>query len=231
MNIKRKEDHHFALQRAFDTPWPGPQGEPVILENENLRLDVYPQDGARIVSLRAFGFEVLRQWTPQRRAFQYGCFPMVPWVGRLGYATLCLGDETYPLPANKPPHALHGMACYSHWEVDHQTAHSLTLHSVTDSPWPWEAAITQTLALEGETLLLRIEIATPDAVFPAAAGWHPWFVKHLEGNETSEALRLVFSPSWQEEIGNDELPTGRHITPQTGPWDDCFGFTDGVEAT
>jgi hypothetical protein len=67
MNIKRKEDHHFALQRAFDTPWPGPQGEPVILENENLRLDVYPQDGARIVSLRAFGFEVLRQWTPQRR--------------------------------------------------------------------------------------------------------------------------------------------------------------------
>ncbi|MBA1681993.1 hypothetical protein G9H42_31460, partial [Escherichia coli] len=78
----------------------------------NIHLQIYPHDGARITSLKAFGSEVLRQWQPQRRAFQYGCFPMVPWAGRLGNATLNAGGQCYSLPANKPPHALHGMACY-----------------------------------------------------------------------------------------------------------------------
>lgn len=97
----------------------------------NIHLQIYPHDGARITSLKAFGSEVLRQWQPQRRAFQYGCFPMVPWAGRLGNATLNAGGQCYSLPANKPPHALHGMACYSTWEIIDKTADSLTLRM----PW------------------------------------------------------------------------------------------------
>lgn len=91
MNTEFNTEHRQALQRAFDAPWPGPVGQSVLLEKGNIRLQLFPQDGARITSLQAFGFEVLRQWEPQRRAFQYGCFPMVPWAGRLGYATLNVG--------------------------------------------------------------------------------------------------------------------------------------------
>lgn len=108
-----------------------PVGELVTLEKGNIHLQIYPHDGARITSLKAFGSEVLRQWQPQRRAFQYGCFPMVPWAGRLGNATLNAGGQCYSLPANKPPHALHGMACYSTWEIIDKTADSLTLRM----PW------------------------------------------------------------------------------------------------
>lgn len=231
MNTKRKDDHQLALQRAFDADWPGPLGEPVMLENEHLSLCICPQDGARIISLRAFGFEVLRQWTCERRAFQYGCFPMVPWVGRLGDATLSVGNEKYRFPANKPPHALHGMACYSSWHVVDQTSLSVTLRSALESPWPWAGEVLQTIALEGNAVSLRIEITTQNAVFPASAGWHPWFLKQLDGAEEGHALRLSFEADWQEEPDSNELPTGRRIAPQSGPWDDCFGFNNSVQAT
>ncbi|MCV5625704.1 hypothetical protein OFN31_29115, partial [Escherichia coli] len=95
MKTERKNEHYLALQQAFDAPWPGPVGELVTLEKGNIHLQIYPHDGARITSLKAFGSEVLRQWQPQRRAFQYGCFPMVPWAGRLGNATLNAGGQCY----------------------------------------------------------------------------------------------------------------------------------------
>ncbi len=81
MKTERKNEHYLALQQAFDAPWPGPVGELVTLEKGNIHLQIYPHDGLGITSLKAFGSEVLRQWQPQRRAFQYGCFPMV-LVGR-----------------------------------------------------------------------------------------------------------------------------------------------------
>lgn len=144
MKTERKNEHYLALQQAFDAPWPGPVGELVMLEKGNIHLQIYPHDGARITSLKAFGSEVLRQWQPQRRAFQYGCFPMVPWAGRLGNATLNAGGQCYSLPANKPPHALHGMACYSTWEIIDKTADSLTLRMPLASPWPWQGEVIQT---------------------------------------------------------------------------------------
>ncbi len=144
MKTERKNEHYLALQQAFDAPWPGPVGELVTLEKGNIHLQIYPHDGARITSLKAFGSEVLRQWQPQRRAFQYGCFPMVPWAGRLGNATLNAGGQCYSLPANKPPHALHGMACYSTWEIIDKTADSLTLRMPLASPWPWQGEVIQT---------------------------------------------------------------------------------------
>lgn len=63
--------------------------------------------------------------------------------------------------------------------------------------------------------------------FPAQAGWHPWFRRTLDGS----AAVLDFTPGWQEERGDDHLPTGRRIDPRPGPWDDCFGMPDGVDVT
>lgn len=228
MNTELNTEHRQALQRAFDAPWPGPVGQSVLLEKGNIRLQLFPQDGARITSLQAFGFEVLRQWEPQRRAFQYGCFPMVPWAGRLGYATLNVGESQYALPANKPPHALHGMACYSEWEIVEQKADALTLRMPLESPWPWQGEVLQTLTLEEDTLILRLEIHSASDSFPASAGWHPWFAKRLGLQHEDAELQVLFNADWQEEAGNNELPTGNKIPPQSGPWDDCFGFSSGL---
>ncbi|POT54900.1 aldose epimerase [Citrobacter amalonaticus] len=228
MKTEWNNAHQQALQRAFDTPWPGPTGDVVSLQKGNIRIQVYPQDGARITSLQAFGYEILRQWEPQRKAFQYGCFPMVPWAGRLGYATLSVGEQRYTLPANKPPHALHGMACYSSWEVVEKTADRLQLRMLLDSPWPWRGEVRQTLILEDDALILRLEIGSESEIFPASAGWHPWFAKHLNHSTGGKELQVLFHADWQEEPGSDELPTGNRIAPRAGPWDDCFGFSSGL---
>jgi aldose 1-epimerase len=228
METERTTDHRRALQGAFDAPWPGPTGEPVLLESRHLRLQVYPQDGGRITSLQAFGLEVLRQWNPQRKAFQYGCFPMVPWVGRLGNATLNAHGQRYALPANKPPHALHGMACYSSWEIIEQSANQLTLCMPLVSPWPWPGKVLQRLSLSDDSLTLRLEIHAQVDEFPASAGWHPWFAKQIRPDAQEGELQLFFAPDWQEEQGEDELPTGNKIAPGPGPWDDCFGFSSGL---
>lgn len=222
-------EHQQALQHAFDATWPGPMGDPVHLENKHISLRIYPHDGARITSLQAFGFEVLRQWEPQRKAFQYGCFPMVPWAGRLGYATLNVNDQRYALPANKPPHALHGMACYSSWEIVEHKADALTLRMPLGSPWPWSGEVLQILTLKENSLVLRLEIHSKAESFPASAGWHPWFVKQLNQQNSDGQLQVVFDADWQEEAGSDELPTGRRMSPQPGPWDDCFGFSAGLD--
>ncbi len=42
--------------------------------------------------------------------------------------------------------------------------------------------------------------------------------------QNTESLQVLFDADWQEEAGSDELPTGNRISPQVGPWDDCFGF-------
>lgn len=228
MKTEWNNDHHRALQQAFDTPWPGPTGEPVTLEKGHLRLQIHPQDGARITSLQAFGFDVLRQWEPHRKAFQYGCFPMVPWAGRLGYATLNVGENRYALPANKPPHALHGMACYSEWAIAEQKKDLLTLRMPLNSPWPWRGEVLQTLWLEEDALFLRLEIHSAAESFPASAGWHPWFAKRIGHQNEESELQVLFDADWQEESGSDELPTGKRIPPQPGPWDDCFGFSSGL---
>ena len=45
--------------------------------------------------------------------------------------------------------------------------------------------------------------------------------------QNTESLQVLFDADWQEEAGSDELPTGNRISPQVGPWDDCFGFMTG----
>jgi len=231
MKTEWNNQHQQALQQAFDAPWPGPLGDVVSLKKGNVSLQVYPRDGARITSLNAFGYEVLRQWEPQRKAFQYGCFPMVPWAGRLGYATLNVGEQRYTLPANKPPHALHGMACYSSWEIVDQTTDRLRLRMALGSPWPWQGDVYQTLTLEEDALILRLEVCSESEAFPASMGWHPWFTKNLNGQADEQTLQVLFHADWQEEAGDNELPTGKQIAPQPGPWDDCFGFVSGVNVS
>lgn len=236
MNIKRTDEHFQSLKQAFDAPWPGPLGDAVTLKNGAMEVTIYPQDAARMTSLKAFGFELLRQWNPARRAFQYGSFPMVPWVGRLGNGQLNVNGETHVLPANKPPHALHGMACYSHWHIVEQTAQRLTLMMELGEPWPWKGRVLQEMALQDNALILRLEIQSDSETFPASAGWHPWFAKwvnapqDVSGLPLHEALQVSFSADWQEEPGDNELPTGRRISPRPGPWDDCFGFNEGSVA-
>ncbi|MER7313457.1 MULTISPECIES: aldose epimerase [Streptomyces] len=184
-------------------------------------LTVDPVHGCRISSFRIGGTELLRQGE------RYGCFPMVPWCGRTGNGRFRNGGELHQMPLNSPPHAIHGTGRDTAWQPARQDeAEAAFFYDLAD-PWPYEGRVTQTFELTEDALTLRLGVETYGDSFPAQAGWHPWFLRNTGGQD----VRVDFEAAWQEERGEDHLPTGRRIEPRPGPWDDCFGMPDGVAVT
>ncbi|MEU2653931.1 aldose 1-epimerase [Streptomyces sp. NPDC007325] len=186
-------------------------------------LTINPEHGGRIESLRIAGTEVLKQGE------RYGSFPMVPWCGRTRNGLFRDGATTHRLPINAEPHAIHGTVRDQPWTVARATADEAVLTCELGDPWPYKGRVTQVLELAEDRLTLRFGVEAYDDSFPAQAGWHPWFLRNL--GRGGEDVRIGFTPDWQEERGDDHLPTGRRIGPTPGPWDDCFGMPAGVDVT
>ncbi|MDJ0466771.1 aldose 1-epimerase [Streptomyces sp. H27-C3] len=187
-------------------------------------LTIAQGNGCRIAGLRVGGTELLRQGE------RYGCFPMVPWCGRTAYGKFRNGPTPHQLPIDWPPHAIHGTGRNTAWRTARADKSEAAFTYDLAEPWPYPGRVTQTFELTEDSLTLAMGIETYGDSFPAQAGWHPWFRRNL-GGEGSEDVRLDFTAGWQEERGDDHLPTGRRIEPGPGPWDDCFGMPDGVDVT
>ncbi|MER6911261.1 aldose 1-epimerase [Streptomyces sp. NPDC000594] len=195
--------------------------EKVRLTAGDVELTVGPRHGCRIESLTIGGTELLRQGE------RYGCFPMAPWAGRIENGIFRDGAELRRMPLNAPPHAIHGTVRDQPWRTAVHTATEAVFVCELGDPWPYPGRVTQTVELAEDSLTLRMGVEAAEDSFPAQAGWHPWFLRTLGDSEA----RIDFDPAWQEERGDDHLPTGRRIAPLPGPWDDCFGMPDGVRVT
>ncbi|MFZ4153711.1 aldose epimerase family protein [Streptomyces pseudogriseolus] len=195
--------------------------EHITLTAGDAEVDVLPGNGGRVGGLRLGGVELLRQGE------RYGCFPMVPWCGRLRDGRFRDGATVQQMPLNAPPHAIHGTARNAPWRTARRSGDEAVLTYDLVDPWPYAGRVTQQVALTEESLTLTMGVETYESSFPAQIGWHPWFNRNLGG----EDVRIDFAPAWQEERGEDHLPTGKRIDPTPGPWDDCFGMPDGVDVT
>ncbi|NDZ96791.1 aldose 1-epimerase [Streptomyces sp. SID6673] len=195
----------------------------LVLRTSGAQARVCPQ-GGRLTSLRIADVELLQQGEP------YGCFPMVPWCGRMRDGVLDFGGVRHRFDRNDPPHALHGIARDHRWETETSGTDHATLSRSLDPQWPFEGTVTQDFTLTPGALTMRLGVSSADTPFPAQAGWHPWFRRHPVSGE-SAPLAVDFAPAWQEERGPDYLPTGTRLTPQPPPWDDCFGMPSGVDVT
>ncbi|CAL9298457.1 aldose 1-epimerase [Streptomyces sp. R02] len=195
--------------------------EHITLTAGDAEVDVLPGNGGRVGGLRLGGVELLRQGE------RYGCFPMVPWCGRLRDGRFRDGATVQQMPLNAPPHAIHGTARNAPWRTARRSGDEAVLTYDLVDPWPYAGRVTQQVALTEESLTLTMGVETYESSFPAQIGWHPWFNRNLGG----EDVRIDFAPAWQEERGEDHLPTGKRVDPTPGPWDDCFGMPDGVDVT
>ncbi|GAA4677250.1 aldose 1-epimerase [Streptomyces chumphonensis] len=197
----------------------------VRLAAGDTEVTVEPEQGCRIASLRVAGTELLLPGEG------HGAFVMVPFCGRTDRGRFRSGAETYRLPRNEPPHAIHGFARDGRWRTVRADGRTAAFTWRLGEPWPWPGTVTQLveLAEDGSSLTLTLGVETASDSFPAQAGWHPWWRRNL-GRGGSD-VRVEFHPAWQEERGPDHLPTGRRIPPRPGPWDDCFGMPDGVDVT
>ncbi|MGW8062315.1 aldose epimerase family protein [Streptomyces ziwulingensis] len=195
--------------------------EPITLTAGDAEATVLPGNGGRIGGLRVGGTELLRQGE------RYGCFPMVPWCGRIREGRFQDGAVVRRMPLNSPPHAIHGTARDGAWHTARVTADEAVITYDLVDPWPYSGRVTQVIALAEDALTLTMSVETYESSFPAQVGWHPWFNRTLDGADVA----IDFDPAWQEERGDDHLPTGHRTAPGPGPWDDCFGMPDGVDVT
>src|SRR5690606_31210972 len=151
-----------------------------------LAVEIDPDDGARLVSFSVQGEELLStQPIPgEPDSLTRGCYPMVPWAGRIGHGVIEHAGEQHHLPTDAAGHALHGTGRDRAWNhVD-----DLTFEVELGAPWPVSGRAT--LHYELTDVSLRSTLTWTGAGPGASLGFHPWFRRHLsDGSSASLALQ------------------------------------------
>ncbi len=199
----------------------------IELRNDRVLVEVDAGAGGRLARLVVDGLDLLvrREDHGGRDTLHWGCFPMVPWAGRLGHGRLRFDGVEHRFPLTMAPHAIHGTTWSGPWTDAGHDRTSALLRTDLANPWPFGGHALHRIRLEPDALVLELEVHAGDVAMPAACGWHPWFRRHLDRGDPAA---LSFAPAAMWQRGDDGLPTGRLVAVPPGPWDDCF---TGLAAT
>lgn len=197
----------------------------IVLRAAGIEAVLDPAAGGRIAALRVDGLDVLvtEGWGP----IAWGCYPMVPWAGRLRDGILRWRGEEHRLPPGMlPPHAIHGTLVETVWDVVETGAAEATLAADLGPPWPFGGRAVHRVRLGNDALHAEIEVHAGSRPMPAIVGWHPWFPRVLRdaaGAAVGGPLVVDLAAGGMLRRGADGLPTGDVVRPvPPGPWDDCF---------
>jgi len=175
---------------------------------------IEPAAGGRIVSLIVAGVERI---LPRARArattppIYWGCYPMVPWPGRLAEGRIPTKEGEVRLEPNLAPAAIHGLGFDKPWDVLEQSGIGVTMScEMRGLGWPFGGRARQTLRLGTASLDLELELGEYTRPGPAGVGWHPWFARPQTGDI---ALRLDSHDVLV--VDADLVPTGavRAVSP------------------
>ncbi len=178
--------------------------------------------GGRLASFVVDGRELLV--TAGDGPFAWGSFPMVPFAGRVRDGRFEFRGRRYELPANLPPHAIHGTVLDRRWALvdDH------TVETELGPPWPFRGRARQCFQLEAGRFTSRLELQA-DEPMPASIGWHPWFRRQpvpvgrvLAPASHAGPLEIELEAGAMFRRDPAGIATGERIAPPPGPWDDCF---------
>jgi aldose 1-epimerase len=180
-------------------------------------ITVDPADGARLTSLIVDGAELLGASTPPPGAppaIFSGSFLMAPFVGRTDHGRFEFGGESYQLPLNFGPNAMHGFVFDRPWRVtDDGVAIDL------DERWPFGGSVTQRFELGENSLRISATISNEEREMPAILGFHPWFRDELEGGGLAS---FDFEPGTRYICDDNGIPTHTIAGGGPRPWDDSF---------
>jgi len=190
----------------------------VRLRADDTDLDLDPADGGRITSLRLHGTQVLGG--AGERTFQYGCFVMAPYAGRVRDGRFDYDGLPRTLPLTLGRHAGHGTVLEQPWRVDDRGPSWALLSCDLGPSWPWSGTVAHRVELAHDSLRLTLRMQSEEDTFPAMLGWHPWFRRRLcDGGAGAEIDLRAASMAQRDAAG---IPTGRRVTPPDPPWDDAF---------
>ncbi|HSD18029.1 MAG TPA: aldose epimerase [Thermomonas sp.] len=192
---------------------PGPL---LTLRRGAIEVELAPEAGGRIAQLRVQGIEQLigpaDGWPA---TIAWGCYPMVPWAGRVRDGRFRFEGRDWQLPCNLGADAIHGVGFAMSWQVDSldEASARLSLALPEDDGWAFGGIARQHITIVGGELRLTLSVQAGARAMPAEVGWHPWFRKPDQ---------LEFAPSRMYPRDADGIAILPLVAPGPGPWDDCF---------
>lgn len=142
----------------------------------------------------------------------WGCYPMVPFCGRVRDARLFFRGVTHALEATAPPHAIHGTVHDRSWTIVARDECSLTLAIDLDDRWPFRGSVEHHVTVDNDAVSMQITLHALDDM-PAMIGWHPWFIEPDDANVRPKVI-----------LRRDDHGIATDVAMPTpdGPVDDCF---------
>jgi aldose 1-epimerase len=201
---------------------PGPlsplaPGDLLTIADGALSVDIAPRAGGRIAQIRFDGIEQLTAHGEHgsEAAIAWGCYPMVPWCGRVRGGAFEFAGRRYALPRNLGAHAIHGLGFVLPWQVMVQSVRhvEMELPLPMDARWPFGGLAVQRVAIEARQLVLSLSVTAVERAMPAVLGWHPWFRK---------PDRMEFEPEAMYPRDGEGIAVEPPGDVPAGPWDDCF---------
>lgn len=186
------------------------------LKSGKLEVALAPEAGGRIAQIRYDGMDwLVSEEEGSAAAIAWGCYPMVPWAGRIRHGRFDFDGKPHVLPINFGGHAIHGVGFTRPWQMDSLEADTatLSLKLPEDAYWPFGGTATQIVRLRPDGLELRLAVQADRHSMPAVLGWHPWFRKPDQ---------LLFAPDAMYPQDGEGIATLPCAAPTPGPWDDCF---------
>jgi len=191
-------------------------GALIRLRSGTLAIDVAAAAGGRIAQIVCDDVAWLVGYSERNAAaIAWGCYPMLPWAGRIRRGRFEFEGHDWQLPLNLGEHAIHGVGFAMPWQVEERSdAHAeLSLQLPDDVRWPFGGSAMQRIEVRNNALRMGLSVTAGNRAMPAVIGWHPWF---------SKPDRLEFKPDAVYPLDAEGIAVRPLQEPAPGPWDNCF---------
>ncbi|MBB3343429.1 aldose epimerase [Luteimonas sp. RC10] len=205
-----------------DATAPLPPGPVLRIGKGTTEVVVAPEAGGRIAQIVHAGVaQLIGPEDGWPATIGWGCYPMLPWVGRIRRGRFRFDGRAYALPTNFGGHAIHGVGFALPWRVEVQTHDSMALSLAlpADAEWPFGGTAAQRIEVVPGRVRLTLSLTAGAHAMPAEIGWHPWFRK---------PERVDFAPTHVYPRDDDGIATRPLAPALPGPWDDCFPGGDDI---
>ena len=198
----------------------------IVLDSDRLRLHIDPDRGVQWSALEARRGDDWLALVPDCREdsvrprvgqdesapLPAASFHMIPYSNRVRDGRFEFGGTAHALPAPER-HAIHGIVRKRPWRVvSHEAGRAECAFDSAEHPdagWPWPIRCTIVHELDGSELRATMSVTNAgDSPMPAGLGWHPYFVREIDG--ASPTLELPVDAVFPD-AGATRMPDGPAI--------------------